>query len=228
MARTKVTGKRKAGKASTAITKKARTGVRVPRASIGIGFPEQLRTTLRYSESYDIGAATFGTTKQFVSANGIFDPNITGTGHQPLGFDQLMAVYNHYVVLGSTIKATFFGREDTNASQSSVVGIYADDSAANSYTAEGLIEGSGRNKWAVITASDQIATLYDKYKSSVVFSKVPMADSTQKGSVSANPSEVHAWCLWNFNQASTTESVYVTVDVEYDVVFFERTDLATS
>lgn len=40
-------------------------------------------------------------------ANGLFDPDVTGTGTQPYGFDQWMPFYNHYVVLGSKCSATF-------------------------------------------------------------------------------------------------------------------------
>lgn len=38
------------------------------------------------------------------SMNGLFDPNITSVGHQPLGFDEMMDFYHYYNVIGS--KAT--------------------------------------------------------------------------------------------------------------------------
>jgi len=201
---------------------------RKARVNQGIGFPEQTRSTLRYFATVDVGAATFGTTKQYFRCNGLFDPDITGTGHQPLGFDQLMTIYTSYVVLGAKIKCTFFGREDTNSSMSGVVGIYQDDSTSNTLPFEALIEGSGKKKWGVYTASDQKVVLTDTYKSKVVYSKATLADTSQRGTASTDPSDAHTWCLFNCNQASTTESVYVAVDIEYDVVFFERADLASS
>lgn len=228
MARVKTTGKRKAVGPSTAITKKARTTTRLARASIGIGFPEKLRTTVRYFSIVDLGAATFTTTKNYFSANGLYDPDITNAGHQPIGFDQLMTIYNHYVVLGSKIRVQFFGREDTNSSMSGVVGIYADDSSSNSLNHEGLVENADKNKWAAYTSQSNKISLSDTYKSSVIYSEAPLADQSQRGTAAANPTEVHSWCVWNANQASTTESVYAAVEIEYDAVFFERTDLATS
>lgn len=49
------------------------------------------------------------------TTNGLYDPNTTGIGHQPTGFDQLMALYNEYVVIGSTIKVSFTNSDETNA-----------------------------------------------------------------------------------------------------------------
>lgn len=50
-----------------------------------------------------------GTAAAYVfSANGLFDPNITGIGHQPVGYDQLMAIYGEYLVTKSTMKVTFW------------------------------------------------------------------------------------------------------------------------
>ena len=43
---------------------------------------------------------------QFV-ANGAFDPNLTGVGHQPRGFDQFMAGYETFTVTGSKISVNF-------------------------------------------------------------------------------------------------------------------------
>lgn len=36
--------------------------------------------------------------------NSLFDPDFTGTGHQPYGFDQLSALYHSYRVYGSKIR----------------------------------------------------------------------------------------------------------------------------
>lgn len=47
-----------------------------------------------------VGAETF-------SANGLYDPFISGIGHQPRGFDQLMALYDHYTVIKSTCQVWY-------------------------------------------------------------------------------------------------------------------------
>ena len=34
------------------------------------------------------------------SLSSLFDPDVTGTGHQPVGYDQIMALYEEYIVKG--------------------------------------------------------------------------------------------------------------------------------
>lgn len=58
--------------------------------------------TLRYCENLAQNADAAVAVTQF-RANSCFDPNLTGAGHQPRGFDQLMALYESYVVLSSFI-----------------------------------------------------------------------------------------------------------------------------
>lgn len=63
-------------------------------------FPRSLRRTLRYAETYTLttGAAGVVGAVQLMVLNGIYDPNATGVGHQPYGFDQLTPFYGYYLV----------------------------------------------------------------------------------------------------------------------------------
>ena len=66
----------------------------------------KLVTTLRYSEPIILKPGIAGISAYHVfSLNGMYDPDITGVfGHQPRGFDQLMALYEHYVVIGAKVQ----------------------------------------------------------------------------------------------------------------------------
>lgn len=56
----------------------------------------RLRTRMKYIE---VLAPTGIPTYSYVfRLNSVFDPNLTGTGHQAYGFDQLSALYNRYRV----------------------------------------------------------------------------------------------------------------------------------
>lgn len=71
-------------------------------------FPSTKVVKLFYNENVQITSSTASVAGVYVfSANGLYDPNITSTGHQPMGFDQMMLFYNHYTVKRSRIVATF-------------------------------------------------------------------------------------------------------------------------
>ena len=68
--------------------------------------PKQLYNRLKYAETINVPIGVGGTGNYLYSCNGMYDPNITGTGHQPMYFDQFTAMYDHYTVLKSMMKAT--------------------------------------------------------------------------------------------------------------------------
>lgn len=57
------------------------------------------KAVLPYFETgLSINPAAGGVVGSYVfQINGPYDPNVTGIGHQPLGFDQLMLMYEHYI-----------------------------------------------------------------------------------------------------------------------------------
>lgn len=61
-----------------------------------------LVTRLRYSE-FTVSSASVLHNVTF-RLNSLFDPNYTSTGHQPMGFDQLAALYNRYRVDKCTVE----------------------------------------------------------------------------------------------------------------------------
>ena len=75
---------------------------------------------LRYYATFTLNPPAGGQadTKIF-RANGLYDPEVAIGGHQPRGFDQYMAMYDHYTVTKATAKVYF----DNNAEQSGLLGV---------------------------------------------------------------------------------------------------------
>lgn len=69
-------------------------------------FPAVAYATMRYSTSISITGTIGVATGHIFRANSLFDPDYTGIGHQPYGFDQYAAIYNHYEVIDSVITMT--------------------------------------------------------------------------------------------------------------------------
>jgi len=53
---------------------------------------------LKYTDIIDWDPTTLATQVQVFNMNSLFDPDQTGVGHQPYGFDQLAALFAHYRV----------------------------------------------------------------------------------------------------------------------------------
>jgi len=74
--------------------------------------PDAFLVKLKYSELFGftytppIVSDPVSAVYQF-RLNSIYDPNLTGTGHQPLGHDQWALFYNRYLVYGCKFVVTF-------------------------------------------------------------------------------------------------------------------------
>ena len=90
--------------------------------------PDKLRVRMRYFFKFDLDISAIG--QDFVfRANGCFDPEVTGVGGQPRGFDQYATLYDRYVVTSSKITINAFS--PTNA-QPFMLSVRAHDSGVSS------------------------------------------------------------------------------------------------
>lgn len=120
------------------------------------GFPKRKLVKLRYVQEAQINAGLGTVAYHTISANGIYDPDTTGVGHQPMNFDTWMTLYDHYVVLGSKIKVEQVA--DTNTPSISIpayFGILKSDSGSRSGTMAPyqLLEQRGFRRGAIPATS---------------------------------------------------------------------------
>lgn len=78
-------------------------------ASMPVTGPMRIFRKLRYVDDYTpLQPLTAGVAVGHVfNLNSLYDPDETGAGNQPRGFDQYMAMYRNYVVLGARVTAKF-------------------------------------------------------------------------------------------------------------------------
>lgn len=84
--------------------------------------PRRYNRILRYAETFSLttGAGGVCGTEQVMSLNSLYDPNFTGVGHQPYGFDQLCPVfYNQYIV--KAVKITLLANTIGGSAEVAVV-----------------------------------------------------------------------------------------------------------
>lgn len=202
-------------------------GYRVPglyRAMVG--FPQQGRWKLRYVDRFSLLSTSGGTAANSVLANSIYAPR--PAGHQPMYFDQIMALYNHWVVLGSTCKVSV--SYDQNASSSGgVFAVYLnDDSTVVPTTITACAEQSSAAKAAIASLqTDTVTKLYCRYSAYETFGPAPIQNVELKGDATANCADTTAFSFC-YSSSNGTDTVNLLVEIEYDVVFFELKDLGSS
>lgn len=124
------------------------------------------------------------------SMNGLYDPDITGTGHQPLGFDQLVGgMFDHYTVIGSRARVTF---QNPNTAYSCTVMLQLKDSSTPTASLGDTILENGLTRWSVLSPRDaggSVKTLSINCSPSKYFGTKVMAHDKYQGTSAANPDD---------------------------------------
>lgn len=181
---------------------------------------QQMRCEVTYCEyavSLDPGAGTAAT--YVFAANGLYDPNVTGAGHQPMGFDQLIALWNQYVVIGGVVKVTFSNYDGSHAQ---LVGITMKDSASTSADPRSYIEW-GNTTWSQVgqLGGTPTKTLTHKFDIGKFAAADIYNEQSFTGTSSSNPTNTLHIAIWAapVDGVSNPNPVYATVEISYDVVF---------
>lgn len=62
----------------------------------------------KYFDTVTMIPGTTSSLEQYTfGLNNLYDPNVTGAGHQPYGFDQMCTFFKHYCVVGAKITVNF-------------------------------------------------------------------------------------------------------------------------
>lgn len=182
---------------------------------------------MEWGTSINAGIAAVGV--NVFTANGLFDVNITGGGHQPAGYDQLMAIYNEYCVIGSTIRVSFANSDST---QDVICGITLADYNTTSNDARVYVE-NGNTVWGQIGkfgAGNDMLTL----KHSADIGKYSTHDIINQDNFSAtagaNPADTHFYHVWvgPVDASADIGAVVINVEIRFDVLFRDPSQTALS
>lgn len=119
--------KRKRGRKSRKITTlRRRGGGRGPIVyrTLG-GFPDSVQVKLRYSSFIRLNPAPANPDQHLFRCLSIFDPDLSGVGHQPMYFDQWAGIYTKYTVKGAKCTMNWLpGSGNTTNQPTGIWGIY--------------------------------------------------------------------------------------------------------
>jgi len=158
----------------------------------------RLTTTMLYCENNTTLNPPVGLAAAYVfSLNSLFDPNVTGVGHQPTGFDQLMAIYEQYTVYGVKYRIQV---DNNDGAQSACHGVTISDSSTTQTDPRVYIE-NGQTQWQLVSrsTSNNISTFsgyIDLSKVHGIPMKQYMNEDVYAGTVGTSPNEaafLHVW-----------------------------------
>jgi len=200
------------------------------------GFPTKKLVHLRYHDFITLNPTVAGGASHVFTANGLYDPNITGTGHQPNGFDQLMGLYNHYTVIDSTIRVRPVPTTGANTTPMIWDVLVSDStSLASIATTNDMIESRMGSGQMFLAGSErgynaQPFTLKRRFNSKRFFS-VPdiVGKADYRGNIAANPQEQAFYHIWGGDINGSDPQIFTfSVLIDYVAVMTEPLGIAAS
>lgn len=198
-----------------------------PYASNGMGmlwdpFPAKARALLRYSQVITLTTSTGLTDLNIFRAASIFDPDWTGTGHQPYGHDTYQSIYNHYMVDSATLTMTPI---TTGSSQIFGISLTDDTTVQGDYNTVRETKGT---RVGVAVGTGPRETLTKVYSRKQNFNSA--SDKPLSANFGASPAEDMYFHCWAEAPTSTTGATTVSylITISYIVDMWELKDLGQS
>lgn len=177
-----------------------------PSRAILTGFPNSKLVKLRYVEHFTLDYVASIPEYRF-RANSIFDPNYTGTGHQPMGRDQWAELYQRYIVVGSKATVSYVPVAATNQVPAYFGMKVMTDPAtiASTYTTvDEVLEDKKTGRYVVLggnllppSMNPRNASVTRRFSAKKTFALTnPLDDPDIGASMSANPVRVAYYTVW--------------------------------
>lgn len=197
-----------------------------PKVSLGksVGPPDAIRMTLKYVEEIQFTGVAAPAAQVWRSS--LFDPNLTGVGHQPDFYDQFTAMYNLYCVLGMSAKIECINH--ASGVGAFIVAAFSDVSTS-ALSVEAMSEGRYAKTVTVAfaTTGGAVRTIKMPYMPAAQIQGQTRIDSDPQNYslVSTNPGD--QWYLQlkcAATDAVTTINVWTKTTIWYDCMFKELFD----
>lgn len=199
------------------------------------GMPTIRRANLRYVAKVNL-ILTGNNLREYVfRANSIFQPDGSGTGHQPMGHDEWGALYKHYVVLGSKC-TTLVNQSDSvsNTSNLTAVGSYVHNALLAPYEDFSEFAEARKGQYKTVSAiSTRSMRLTNTFSAKNFFHVTDVNDNIRHlgALVGSNPSDAayyHIWAQSLDPSVPTNTEITFLVTIDYIVEYSEPNSLIQS
>lgn len=207
---------------------------RVPRPltySNNIGLGKSRKVALTYYEQVGLTSTSGIVSTHTFNLASLFDPDVTGVGHQPFGLDQFANYYRQYYVTSALISVKWTQIASNNIPHKCFVMLDKDNSVTtNLDTRMERSKGASTKTLLVNTNNSQVTKL--RYSARRFHSIKNDADDHQiKALLTASPT-LPAYAVIGIQPidsvSSSTAAVYGEVMITYNAVLFDPVDVAGS
>jgi hypothetical protein len=211
------------GRKLTSNTASEKAVERVPRFTFRgkdvFGFPDRLETTLRYHMQTALNSTTGSIARQQFRWNSCFDPDFTGSGHQPMYWDQLTVMYDNYIVCSANAVIKFVNTSTVPFQ----VGIGTDDDTGSSSTLDTLCEQNHSKTTLLPPLSGSLSsvTFRPTWDYQTIIGDNPYSSQGAKTSTGADPSQISVLNTYAATVDASSNSCYVDVYLYQKVLFTE-------
>lgn len=182
---------------------------------------------LKYSEVVSITCTSGAVGTYVFRLNSPYDPNFSGSGHQPYYFDEMTSLYTTYVVYGCSAEVEF------SSGSTSAITCAMHPSLNNSSATDAILECEKPHaKCGVLTPNAGPLKLYSYYDIGRVFGSSKnqiLADIAWQGTSGAGPSTT-AYLKISVRPVdnSTTSTIFLNVALKMYIAFKQRIEQTES
>lgn len=193
--------------------------------------PDTYSTKMVYCFRGTLNSTSGAIAKRIFRGNSLYDPDLTGTGTQPMGFDQLMTLYEHYRVMGSEIVVRC-----TNGAVGEMSDIVVVPTNTTTLPGTGN-EVNGERPYAVrrygAVNQDGTRNAIVNYMSTSKIAGVPKekvrTEDDYSGSSVTDPALQWYWqILYQPADQVSSTSIYYTVKITFYATYYDRRELNQS
>lgn len=195
--------------------------------NLGTAFPKQMKIMHRYAESVNVTSTTGILQNYNFTCNGMFDPDITGSGHQPLYFDQMTAIYDHYTVIASKIYVECVPSA-TSEDAFRIAILINDDTTTTPTDMSTIIEQAQSTYRTVPANANNVYSLNKSWSAKKTFGGSVLGNDNLQGTAASNPTEQSYFTLSVQGSGANTVVANFNITIEYIAIWEELKDIAAS
>jgi len=184
------------------------------------GFPRRMYIAHKYCETVLLTMTSGSINGVRYRANGMNDPRIDTGGHQPMYFDNLGAIYDHYTVVKSKAKFTVVPNAQNTVPIRVACFVDDDTSVATSLDAASEMAGGSIQIFPPSTGISPIV-FYKDWSARSTFGGDPLANDNLQGTSSSDPVEQSTFALQSDVPSLASITLSVTVEIIYYAIWDE-------